>query len=95
MNNVVIVDYGVGNLKSVHRGVEYVGGNAEISSDPDVILKADRLIMPGVGAFRDGMAGLLRQRGMIEAIHEFVETGNQLLGICLGMQLLFDGSDEF
>lgn len=93
MNKVVVVDYGVGNLKSVLRGVEQVGGNAVLSDNPDEVCKAERLILPGVGAFAVGMAEL-RRRNLDSAILDFAKTGRPLLGICLGMQLLFEKTDE-
>lgn len=94
MRKVHIVNYGMGNLKSVQRGIEHAGGEALVSADPDLIRKADRVVLPGVGAFGDGMHGL-RESGMLEALSEFVATGKPLLGICLGMQMLFDRSEEF
>lgn len=94
MRKVHIVNYGIGNIKSVQRGIEHVGGKAPVCADPDLIRKADRVVLLGVGAFGDGMQGL-RESGMLEALSEFVGTGKPLLGICLGMQMLFDRSEEF
>ena len=93
MSQVVVIDYGMGNLKSVHRGLEKVGAEVLISSDPDEIATAERLVLPGVGAFEDGMKGLT-ESGVLPAIKEFVLTGRPLIGICLGMQMLFSQSDE-
>jgi len=93
MTDVVIIDYGVGNLKSIQRGFEKVDVAVKLSSDPEVIFKAGRLVLPGVGAFEAGMRGL-QQRGLVDAIHGFVKTGNPLLGICLGMQMFLDKSEE-
>jgi len=93
MSCVVVVDYGMGNLKSVQRGLEKVGANVVISSEPEKISTADRLLLPGVGGFKEGMAELARQ-GMTDAIHAFVKSGKPLLGICLGMQMLLDSSEE-
>ena len=88
-----IIDYGMGNLRSVQKALEAVGANASIVSSPDQLNGADRLILPGVGAFGDGMEHL-RQRDWPDAINEFIATGKPFLGICLGMQLLFEGSEE-
>jgi len=93
MSDVVIIDYGMGNLKSIRRGLEKVDVTVKLSSDPEVIAKADRLVLPGVGAFEAGMFGL-QKRGLVGSIHDFVKTGNPLLGICLGMQILLDKSEE-
>lgn len=93
MNNVVIVDYGLGNLKSIHRGLDKVGAKVTLSSDLEVIAKADRLVLPGVGAFEAGMAGL-QKSDLVDVIQSFVKTGNTLLGICLGMQMLLEQSEE-
>lgn len=91
---VVIIDYGMGNLLSVQRGLEARGAQVKISSDPDVVALSDRLVLPGVGAFESGMAEL-KQAGLIDAINQFVTTGRPLLGICLGMQMLLTESEEF
>lgn len=90
----VIVDYGMGNLRSVEKAVEAVGGRPLISGDPAVVRQAERLILPGVGAFGDAMENLRRQR-MEDAIREAVNAGKPLLGLCLGLQLLFTESEEF
>lgn len=89
-----VVDYGVGNLYSVARAVEKAGGTARLTSDAAEIMAADRLILPGVGAFRDGMAGL-RAAGVDGAIRDFAASGRPLLGICLGMQMLATESSEY
>lgn len=91
---VVIADYGMGNLFSIQRVISYLGGIAEISRDPDTIASAERLILPGVGAFGDGMDEL-KTRGMIGPLKDFALSGRPLLGICLGMQLLMKESSEF
>jgi glutamine amidotransferase len=93
-NNLSIVDYGIGNIMSVRRGFEYCGANVCLASTEDEILAADRLILPGVGAFRDGMDALLRL-GFLDAILAKAQSGTPILGICLGMQLLFSKSYEF
>jgi glutamine amidotransferase len=90
----VIVDYGMGNLRSVEKAVEAVGGSPIISGDPEIIRYASRLILPGVGAFGDAMENLRRHK-LDTAIRESVSTGTPLLGLCLGLQLLFTESDEF
>lgn len=90
---ITIVDYGIGNLHSVRKAVEVVGGAPMVTSDPADLLKADKLILPGVGAFKDGMDGLASS-GFIPAIESFVASGRPLLGICLGMQLLFEQGQE-
>lgn len=91
---VHVVDYDIGNLYSVARAIEKVGGEARLTANPAEISAADRLVLPGVGAFRDGMAGL-RRAGVTDAIREFAATGRPLLGICLGMQMLATRSFEF
>ena len=93
MSSVVVVNYGMGNIKSVIRGLEQAGSTAVLSDNPDVIRKADRVILPGVGAFKDGMKELDR-RNLGPVLQDFINTGRPLLGICLGMQMLFDQSDE-
>lgn len=89
-----IIDYGMGNLRSVERTLAAVGAQSVISGDPDVIVAARRLILPGVGAFGDAMANL-RQGGLDGAIIHAVGKGTPLLGLCLGLQLLFSESEEF
>jgi glutamine amidotransferase len=88
-----IIDYRMGNLRSVQKALERLGAEAVIVRDPDAIRDAARLILPGVGAFTDGMQHL-REAGFDAAIRDFVATGRPFLGICLGMQLLFDASEE-
>lgn len=94
MSNVVIVDYGLSNLLSVERAVQVCGSTATVSSDAALIARAEKLILPGVGAFEDGMQGL-RRLGLAEALQSRAAAGVPLLGICLGMQMLFTESDEF
>jgi imidazole glycerol-phosphate synthase subunit HisH len=84
-----IVDYGMGNLFSVSKALERLGANYWISADKQELLNADALILPGVGSFRDAM-----DRLPVDTIKEFAKTGKPLLGICLGMQLLFETSEE-
>jgi glutamine amidotransferase len=88
-----IVDYGMGNLFSVSKALERLGAQYIITSDQQALLDADALLLPGVGAFRDAMLRL-NEDGLTETIKEFAKTGKPLLGICLGMQLLFEDSDE-
>lgn len=90
---VVIVDYGMANLRSVQKAFEVVGTTALVSADPKVIAAADRLVLPGVGAFRDAIARL-RETGLDETIPRFIETGRPFLGICLGLQMLMTRSLE-
>ncbi len=90
----VIVDYGVGNLFSLRSSLAVIGEQSVISSDKKVIEGADRIILPGVGAFRDAMEKLVGS-GLVESIRKAAAKGTPLLGICLGMQLLFDKSYEY
>ena len=90
----VIIDYGVGNLFSLEASFSYIGEKAVVSGDPDILRKADRLVLPGVGAFGDAI-GKLRASGLDSVIINEAKTGKNLLGICLGMQLLFSESYEF
>ena len=90
---IAIVDYGVGNLRSVQKALERVGAEAVVSGDPGALDAARGVVLPGVGAFGDGM-DQLRARGLAEPVLHHVEAGKPLLGICLGMQLLFEESEE-
>lgn len=92
--NIAIIDYGMGNLKSVKKAFIALDFKAEITAEPEAILKADKVILPGVGAFRDAIY-TLNETGFSEVIREVVKKGTPLLGICLGMQLLFDKSYEY
>jgi glutamine amidotransferase len=94
MNEVTVIDYGVGNLLSVRRALEHCGARVTITSDIETILASAKLLLPGVGAFADGMAALQAKR-LDTAVHQAAMVGTPLLGICLGMQMLFDESDEF
>jgi imidazole glycerol-phosphate synthase subunit HisH len=93
-DKAVIVDYGRGNLLSVIRALEHNGCDVTVSDRASAVRQAERLVLPGVGAFGDAMAGL-RHGGLAEAIAEFSATGRPFLGICLGMQLMFDIGEEF
>ncbi len=90
---IAIIDYGMGNLRSVQKALEAVGHEATVVSDPDQIHRASRVILPGVGAFADAIAEL-RRTGLGEAFREAVKAGKPCLGVCLGLQLLFDVSEE-
>lgn len=90
---ITIIDYQMGNLRSVQKAFERVGHAAEVTSDPAVIARASKVVLPGVGAFADAIAEL-RRREMVEPIREAIEAGKPFLGICLGLQLLFERSYE-
>lgn len=94
MKQIKVINYGLSNLLSVQRAFEHLGAQVEFVNTPDGVLAAEVLVLPGVGAFKDGMAGLERL-GLIEPILQKAAAGTPLLGICLGMQMLFDESDEF
>lgn len=94
MTTIVVIDYGVGNIRSICSAIEKVGGKTCLSKDKNEILAADGVILPGVGAFEHGM-NKLKEYNLDRVIREFTETGKPLLGICLGMQLLFEHSSEF
>ena len=91
---VAVIDYGIGNLLSVRRGIERCGATVVVTADPDVILDAQRVVLPGVGAFADGMAELSRRK-LDSVVREVAVRGIPLLGICLGMQMLLEESEEF
>ena len=90
---IAIIDYDAGNIKSVEKALQYLGEEVIITREAEVILNADGVILPGVGAFGDAMDKLNRY-GLTEVIHQYVETGKPFLGICLGLQLLFEESEE-
>ena len=91
---IAVVDYGRGNLRSVQKALEQVGARAVVTRVPETIAGADKLVLPGVGAFADCMDNLKRL-ALVEPIMEFLSTGKPFLGICLGLQLLFTESEEF
>lgn len=90
---ITIVDYGMGNLRSVEKALEKVGAEVTVSRDPDDVRRAERIVLPGVGAFGDAMRNL-EKRGLVEVIKAEVAAGKPFLGICLGLDLLFEESDE-
>ena len=90
---IAIVDYQMGNLRSVQKGFEKVGHGAVITSDRDTLARAEKIVLPGVGAFADAI-GELRRRELVDPLREMIAAGKPLLGICLGLQLLFDVSYE-
>lgn len=92
--SIVVLDYGIGNVKSIMNAFENQGKRVLLTRDKDIILGADGLILPGVGAFHHGMNNL-NKYDLVTVIKEYVKTGKPLLGICLGMQLLLEESEEF
>ncbi len=90
---IALIDYGISNLRSVQKAFGHLGSEVTLIDTPDQLVQANRLILPGVGAFPAGMQGL-RERGLIEPIKQAIRAGKPLLGICLGMQLLFESSAE-
>ena len=91
---IAIVDYGMGNLRSVQKGFERMGREAVVTRDPKTILDAGKVVLPGVGAFPDCMRNL-EEYGLIDAVKQSISSGKPFLGICLGLQLLFTESEEF
>lgn len=90
---VTLIDYGIGNLFNLQRAFQHEGATSELVSDVDSIRSADRLVIPGVGAFGEGITNL-QKLGLVDAIRDFVSTGKPVIGICLGMQLLLSRSEE-
>ncbi|HIK57488.1 MAG TPA: imidazole glycerol phosphate synthase subunit HisH [Nitrospinaceae bacterium] len=91
---IAIIDYGMGNLRSVQKGFEAVGAEAIVTSDSRKILSANSVVLPGVGAFKECMVNL-EKLGLIDTVHQSVKSGKPFLGICLGLQLLFNHAEEF
>ena len=91
---IAIIDYGMGNLRSVQKGFERMGREAVVTRDPRTILDASKVVLPGVGAFPDCMRNL-EEFGLIDAVKQSIASGKPFLGICLGLQLLFTESEEF
>lgn len=94
MSAVTVIDYGIGNLHNVVRAFEHCGAEVVVAETPAAITAAERLVLPGVGAFADGMAELAA-RGMVEPIRAYAAAGKPFIGICLGMQLMFESSTEY
>ena len=90
---IAIIDYDAGNIKSVEKALQFLGEEVIVTSDRDAILSADKAILPGVGSFGDAMKKI-RERNLEEVIHEYVDSGKPFLGICLGLQLFFESSEE-
>jgi glutamine amidotransferase len=90
---LALIDYGIGNLRSVQKALEHVGAEVRLTEDPALILSAEKVVLPGVGAFGDGMKGL-RERGLVSVAQEVAARGTPLLGICVGMQVLFEIGEE-
>lgn len=88
-----IIDYGAGNIESVRKAFEFIGEEITLSSDPSVLMKSDAAVLPGVGSFGDAMENL-RSRGLEQPIKDFIASGKPFLGICLGLQILFESSEE-
>lgn len=93
MPRIAVIDYGMGNLRSVQKALEHIGMDAEVTSDAATLLRADGAVLPGVGAFADCMKNLT-ETGLIPTVMGFIASGRPFLGICLGLQLLFDSSLE-
>jgi glutamine amidotransferase len=90
---ITILDYSVNNLRSVQKAFEHLGHQTLVTSDPDVVAKAEKLVLPGVGAYGEAMRNL-NSKGLVEPILQAVTNGKYVMGVCLGMQLLFDWSEE-
>ena len=90
---IAITDYDAGNVMSVVKAIEHLGGEATLTRDPDVIKNADHVIVPGVGAFEDAMKRLHKYE-LVEPLREVAKSGRPIMGICLGLQLFFEGSEE-
>lgn len=90
---IAIIDYDAGNVKSVEKALQFLGQEVVLTRDKDILLSADKVILPGVGAFGNAMDKLY-QYGLVDVIHQIVEKGTPFLGICLGLQLMFESSEE-
>lgn len=93
MTSIAILDYGSGNIHSVSRALAAVGGQPRVTADPDVVARADALVIPGVGHF-GACVRAIRDAGLEAPIRTYVQTGRPVFGVCVGMQVLFDGSEE-
>src|SRR5438105_2371398 len=90
---IALIDYGAGNLGSVYKAFRYIGADIHVTSDPETVARADSLVLPGVGAFAHCMRGL-ESVHLTQATKEFIRSGRPFLGICVGLQMLFDASEE-
>ncbi|MBE6731360.1 MAG: imidazole glycerol phosphate synthase subunit HisH [Ruminococcaceae bacterium] len=90
---IAIIDYGAGNIESVRKAFEFIGAEAVLTSDPEVLKNADAAVLPGVGSFGDAMDNI-KKRNLLNPIKEFAASGKPFLGICLGLQILFESSEE-
>ncbi len=90
---ISIVDYGMGNIQSVEKALAHTGAETKLISTPEEVAAAEKLVLPGVGAFGDAM-NHLREQGMVDALREYADSGRPMIGVCLGMQLLFESSEE-
>jgi glutamine amidotransferase len=91
---IAVIDYGMGNLRSVQKALEHVGAKVIVTNDPKLIISADSVVLPGVGAFKDCMANLTQLK-LVKPIRKFIDGGKPFLGICLGLQVLFEESEEY
>ena len=91
---IAVIDYGMGNLRSVQKSLEFVGAKVVVTHDPDLILNADSVVLPGVGSLKDCMSNL-KELNLIDPIRKFIDGGKPFLGICLGLQVLFEESEEY
>jgi glutamine amidotransferase len=91
---IAVIDYGMGNLRSVQKALEFVGAKVFVTHDSDLILNADSVVLPGVGSFKDCMSNL-KELNLIDPIRKFIDGGKPFLGICLGLQVLFEESEEY
>lgn len=94
MKKIAVLGYGLGNVRSVGNALRAIGADADVSHDEHTVMRADGLVIPGVGAFPQGMANLV-ESGLVGVIRKYIDSGRPVLGICLGMQLLFDKGTEF
>jgi len=94
MKKIAVLGYGLGNVRSVGNALRAIGANTDVSHDEQTVMQADGLVIPGVGAFPQGMANLVESR-LVGVIRNYIDSGRPVLGICLGMQLLFDKGTEF
>ncbi|QNO19171.1 imidazole glycerol phosphate synthase subunit HisH [Caproicibacterium amylolyticum] len=90
---IAVIDYGAGNLQSVLKAFQYIGSSVQVTADPEVLRAADAVVLPGVGAFGDAMENL-KKSGLVNTVYDLADSNKPFLGICLGLQLLFEGSEE-